>query len=70
MASCSHDHLPKVVKVYPPCNFESSEETDTPEDGEADGWHDLLAHEDELRDGADHHNEVKPEGRISSVVAA
>ena len=44
-----------------PGNFKCSEETDTPEDGEADGWHDLLAHEDELRDGADHHYEVKPE---------
>ncbi len=34
-------------------------EPDTPENGHAEGRHDLLGHKDELQDTGDHHEEVE-----------
>jgi hypothetical protein len=41
-------------------NLEGPEEADTPEDGHAEGRHNLLGDEDELQDAGDHHEEVEP----------
>jgi hypothetical protein len=41
-------------------DLEGPEQADTPEDGHAQGRHDLLGHQHELQDTRDHHEKVKP----------
>ena len=47
-------------------DFKGSEQPDTAEHGHAQRRHQLLAHQHELQDRADHHEKVEPETKIET----